>query len=71
MKDKKKTILNSIIFLFLIFVTYYIIFRGQNIYRMYKQINELNIFYVIIAVIIMLIYYLTEAINVKNILTVF
>lgn len=71
MKDKKKTILNSIIFLFLIFVTYYIIFRGQNIYRMYKQINELNIFYVIMAVIIMLIYYLTEAINVKNILTVF
>ena len=71
MKDKKKTILNSIIFLFLIFVTYYIIFRGQNIYRMYKQINELNIFYVIIAVIIMLIYYLTEAINVKNILNVF
>ena len=71
MRDKKKTILNSIIFLFLIFVTYYIIFRGQNIYKMYKQINDLNIFYVIIAVIIMLIYYLTEAINVKNILTVF
>lgn len=71
MRDKKKTILNSIIFLFLIFVTYYIIFREQNIYNLYKQIKNLKIIYLIIAIIAMFLYYLTEAINVKNILTSF
>lgn len=71
MKSTKKIILNSIIFIFLIFITYYIIFRNQNIYKMYKQINDLNLFYIIIALIAMISYFLIEAINVKKLLISF
>ena len=71
MKSTKKIILNSILFIFLIFITYYIIFKDQNIYQMYKQINSLNLFYIIAAIIAMILYYLVEAINVKNILASF
>ena len=71
MKSTKKIILNSIIFIFLLFITYYIIFRNQNIYKMYKQINDLNLFYIIIALIAMISYFLIEAINVKKLLISF
>ena len=71
MKSKKNIIINSIIFTTLIFITYYVIFKDKNIYQTYKQINKLNLFYILIALITMILYYLIEAINVKNILITF
>ena len=71
MKDRKKTLLNSIIFLTLIFITYYIIFREQNLYELYKQIRQLNIYYLLLAALVMLLYFIVEAYNIKSILTSF
>ena len=71
MKDKKKTIINLIIFIILILITYYIIFRNQNIYELYNQIKDLNILYLLIGIITMFLYYLIEAYNIKSILKSF
>ncbi len=71
MRDKKKTIINSIIFLSLIFITYYIIFKEENIYELYKNIRELELFYILLAVCLMSLYYVIEAYNIKRLLTLF
>ncbi len=68
MKDKKKTVLNSIIFVILIFITYYIIFREQDLHELYLDIIKLNPIYLIIAALLMVLYFSIEAFNVKNIL---
>ena len=57
MKDKKKTILNSIIFLILIFITYYIIFREQDLNELLLDISKLNPFYLILAALLMVLYF--------------
>lgn len=68
MKDKKKTIINSIIFLLLIFITYYIIFREQDLYELYLDISKLNPFYLFLAALLMVLYFSIEAFNIKGIL---
>ena len=68
MKDKKKTILNSIIFLILIFITYYIIFREQDLNELLLDISKLNPFYLILAALLMVLYFSIEAFNIKGIL---
>lgn len=71
MKDLKKTILNGMLFLLLIFITYYIIFRKENLYELYIQISRLNIVYLLIALLVMVLYYTLEAYNVKKVLNAF
>ena len=71
MRDRKKTLLNSIIFLILIFITYYIIFREQDLYELYLDITKLNPIYLIIAALLMVLYFGIEAFNVKGILHAF
>lgn len=68
MKDKKKTILNSIIFLLLIFITYYIIFREQDLNELLLDISKLNLFYLVLAALLMVLYFSIEAFNIKGIL---
>lgn len=71
MRDRKKTILNSIIFLILIFITYYIIFREQDLNELYLDIIKLNPIYLVIAALLMVLYFSIEAFNVKGILYAF
>ena len=69
MKSIKNTIINSIIFIVLIFITYSIIFKDNDLINVYNQMNALNIIYILIAILLMFIYFLIESINIKNILT--
>ena len=69
MKDKKKLLMNFIFFSLLFIGTYYIIFKDQDIYSLVDNLKHVNLFYIFIGFLLMLCFYLLEAINVKNILT--
>ena len=71
MKDKKKLIINFIFFSVLFIGTYYIIFKDQDIYSLIDNLKYVNLIYVFIGFLLMICFYLLEAINVKNILNSF
>ena len=65
-----RTIFNFLIFISLICLTYYVIFRGQNINEIIRIIRDSNKVYLSLGVILMFCYFYMEAFNVKNILRV-
>ena len=71
MKDKKKLLMNFIFFSILFMGTYYIIFKDQDIYSLIDNLKHVNLVYIFIGFLLMLCFYLLEAINVKNILKSF
>ena len=71
MKDKKKLLMNFIFFSLLFIGTYYIIFKDQDIYSLIDNLKHVNLIYIFIGFLLMLCFYLLEAINVKNILKSF
>ena len=71
MKDKKKLLMNFIFFSLLFIGTYYIIFKDQDIYSLVDNLKHVNLIYIFIGFLLMLCFYLLEAINVKNILKSF
>lgn len=68
MKNNKRMIFNALIFILLIFITYFMIFKGENIGVIIKNIKYLDIKFIIIGLILMSFYYIFEAINIKRIL---
>ena len=71
MKDKKKLLMNFIFFSLLFIGTYYIIFKDQDIYSLVENLKHVNLVYIFIGFMLMICFYLLEAINVKNILNSF
>ncbi len=71
MKKNNKNLINGLFFIFLIIITYYIIFKDENLITIFNQIKSLNIFYIIIAIIVMILYFITGAIIVYNLLKSF
>ena len=71
MKDKKKLLFNIFIFILLIFLTYYIIFRNYDMKYVYQNIMNLDIFYLIVAFLMMFLYFVLEALNIRFILKTF
>ena len=71
MKDKKKLLMNFIFFSILFMGTYYIIFKDQDIYSLVDNLKHVNLIYIFIGFLLMLCFYLLEAINVRNILNSF
>ena len=63
MKNNKKFILNSIIFILLIALTFYILLKDQNPMTILEIIMSANLKYVLIGIICMFIYIALEAVN--------
>ena len=59
---------NMFIFLFMIFITYYLIFRKQNMFALLMILRKAKIEYILMAIGAMLLYFLIEGINVKYLL---
>lgn len=71
MKDKKKIIIkivNALIFIFVGFITFFVIFKKNNISIIISNIKEVNILYILLAFIFMIIYIACEGINIRRIL---
>ncbi len=71
MKDTKRIIINILFFMFLIFITYYIIIRENDIDNIVNSLKELNYFYLSIAFIIMSMYFVLESLNLRFLLNSF
>ena len=71
MKDKKRMFFNVLIFMLLFLVTYYIIFDNQNPKELLNNFKGLNYNFLIISFCMMLMYYVVEGINIRNILDSF
>lgn len=70
MKNTKKTIVNITLFITLLVVTFYVIFKDQSIGEIINILRHAKVEYVLIGIICMLIYVLCEAINIKRTLKV-
>ncbi len=66
-----KMVRNIILFLALIGITYWMIFKDQDMDELVRLIKSANQVYLIFGVLIMFIYYSMEAYNVKSILNIF
>lgn len=64
MKNNKKIILNSIIFILLIVLTFYILLKDQNPMDIIEILKSANLKYVVIGIFCMFIYISLEAINI-------
>ena len=71
MKDKKKTIINFLIYVLLFGATYYVIFRKQDMSVLISNFKNTNVIYILIAFGMMILFYLLEALNVRNLLRSF
>ena len=71
MKDKKKMIINFLIYVLLFGATYYVIFRKQDMSVLISNFKNTNVIYILIAFGMMILFYLLEALNVRNLLRSF
>lgn len=67
-KSNLKMLRNLILFIALIIFTFWYIFKDQDIKELITTIKSVNLMYIIIGAGIMLLVYLTESYNVRNIL---
>lgn len=66
-----RMIRNIAVFLLLIFLTFFFIFKDQDMNELINVLNSAKIQYILIGALVMFIYYLMEAINIRSILKSF
>ena len=66
MKKNKKFIINFILFILLIFLTFYILLKDQDFFEIYNLVIASDKKFILIAIICMFIYLLFEAINLRR-----
>ncbi len=71
MENKKKIIFNFIIFFLLFALTYYLIFRKQDMSVLMDNLRSVDPYFIAICFICMILYYLFEAFNANNLLRAF
>lgn len=62
----KKGIINAIIFIFFVVITFYIIFKDNDIFQIIDIIKNVNIIFVLIAILCMFCFILSEGINISR-----
>ena len=67
-KKLKKNIINLIIFILLIILTFYIVLKDQDVSQMIQIVRNAKKKFILIGVALMLMYFSCEAINVGRIL---
>ena len=72
---KKRAIIkmarNLIFFILLIFLTFWLIFKDQDMNELYRVVKSANILYILLGIIVMLMYYLMESYNIRSLLKSF
>ena len=71
MKSKKRIILNAIVFILLFIVTYYFIFRKQDMSLLIDNLKKVEPIYLVISFLCMILYHMCESLNVNNLLRAF
>lgn len=63
-----KMLRNLVFFLLLIAFTFWILFKDQDLNELFETIKSVNIIYVFASILLMLLVYLTESINIRSVL---
>lgn len=67
---KKKILKNLILFLLVIALTFYIILKDQNVNELLNTLSQIDLRYILVAVICMCVYLICEAVNIGRTLKV-
>lgn len=67
-KTIKRLVRNMLFFIILIFLTFFFIFKDQDINELFNIVCSSNKVYIILGILIMLIYFIIQSINVRSIL---
>ena len=70
-KINLKMIRNIVLFVGLIILTYWLIFKDQDMGELLKLIKSANTLYLLLGALAMFMYYVMEAFNIKSLLKVF
>ena len=70
-KANLRMIKNLIFFIVLIFLTFWFIFKDQDMNELYRVVKSANSGYILIGIFVMLLYYLMEAYNIRSLLKSF
>lgn len=68
MKNKIKNILNIVIFILFIIITFYIIFKDKDIFEIINNIKKVKLQYIILGISFMCVFVLCEAISIRRVL---
>ena len=66
-----RMIRNLLFFLILIILTFWILFKDQDINELFNTIKSANSFYILLGILLMFLFYVTEAFNIHSILKSF
>ena len=67
MKKNKKSLLRSIaLFIIILVLTFYIIFKNQDITKILEIIKTIHLKYVLVGIICMILYFICDAINIRR-----
>ena len=69
MKKTKKYLRNFILFAFLIWLTFHILLKDQNMEELFEILKDVKLPFVFIGVLCMAVYFLCESVNMKRTLT--
>ncbi len=61
---------NILFFIILIFLTFFLIFKDQDMNKLFSVLESANIYYVLLGFLFMFLYFLTESLNIRNILKI-
>lgn len=71
MKNKRKLIIrivNAMVFFLVAFVTFFVIFKKNNINMILQNLKEVNVLFIVLACFFMILYIACEGINIRRIL---
>lgn len=70
MKNNKKMIFNFILFILLIFLTFYILLKDQNFFELFNLLMSSDKRFIVVAIFTMFMYLFLEAVNLRRTLNV-
>ena len=70
-KTAKRMIFNSLLFIGLIAITFWLVFKDQDIKQIFEVAKSANPWFLLLGIFLMLMYFAMEAINIKSILKSF
>ena len=68
-KSKKSLIRSMLLFLVILILTFYIIFKNQDVTKILEIIETIDLKYVLIGILCMVLYFICDAVNIRRTLT--
>ena len=71
MKSRNIRIINSLLFLVCVFITFYVVFKKNDVSLIFSNISKVNYLFVLLAILCVFAYISGEGINIRRVLLTF